>query len=197
MVSHGVGRFMGWHGANWGSVLRQMACKPGSVPMVSHRRRPFIWDARYRTPHATDPGGYAKVRLASREREGCRPYLVLLPVGFTVPLPLPVARCALTAPFHPYPPGPDGPKGGRFAFCGTFPGVAPAGRYPAPYFRGARTFLPQAKRMGAAVRPSGAGAMWGTTGVPSRSGLAMALFRSRRSCCPSGYCSSSWGCLRC
>src|SRR3546814_5040603 len=33
----------------------------------------------------------------------CRhPYLVLLPVGFAVPLPLPVARCALTAPFHPY-----------------------------------------------------------------------------------------------
>ena len=31
--------------------------------------------------------------------------------------------------------------GRRFPFCGTFPGVAPAGRYPAPYFRGARTFL--------------------------------------------------------
>ncbi len=30
----------------------------------------------------------------------------------------------------------------RFAFCGTFPGVAPAGRYPASCFRGARTFLP-------------------------------------------------------
>ena len=32
--------------------------------------------------------------------------------------------------------------GRRFAFCGTFPGVAPAGRYPAPCFRRARTFLP-------------------------------------------------------
>src|SRR5690349_19989661 len=31
---------------------------------------------------------------------------------------------------------------GRFAFCGTFPRVAPAGRYPAPCFHGARTFLP-------------------------------------------------------
>jgi len=29
--------------------------------------------------------------------------LVLLPVGFTVPFPLPATRCALTAPFHPYP----------------------------------------------------------------------------------------------
>src|SRR5262245_45060045 len=32
----------------------------------------------------------------------CPPYSVLLPVGFAVPLPLPEARCALTAPFHPY-----------------------------------------------------------------------------------------------
>jgi hypothetical protein len=30
------------------------------------------------------------------------PYSVLLPVGFTMPPLLPVARCALTAPFHPY-----------------------------------------------------------------------------------------------
>ncbi len=30
------------------------------------------------------------------------PYLVLLRVGFTLPLLLPIARCALTAPFHPY-----------------------------------------------------------------------------------------------
>ena len=29
-------------------------------------------------------------------------YLVLLPTGFTLPLPLPAVRCALTAPFHPY-----------------------------------------------------------------------------------------------
>jgi len=36
------------------------------------------------------------------ESPACRPYLVLLPVGFTLPPPLPGARCALTAPFHPY-----------------------------------------------------------------------------------------------
>ena len=30
------------------------------------------------------------------------PYLVLLRVGFTLPLLLPTARCALTTPFHPY-----------------------------------------------------------------------------------------------
>ena len=51
------------------------------------------------------------------------------------------------------------PKTGRdrrFAFCGTFPGVAPAGRYPAPCFRGARTFLSSARKgREAAIRPSG------------------------------------------
>jgi hypothetical protein len=44
----------------------------------------------------------------------------------------------------------------RFVFCGTFPGVAPAGRYPAPCFRGARTFLCLPKQT-AAIRPSGTG----------------------------------------
>jgi len=44
----------------------------------------------------------------------------------------------------------------RFAFCGAIPGVSPAGRYPAPYFRGARTFLshPARGRTEAAIRPS-------------------------------------------
>ena len=74
-----------------------------------------------------------------------RPYLVLLPVGFALPLPLPGARCALAAPFRPYRhpfPGEGARAGRRCVFCGTVPGVAPAGRYPAPCLRGARTFLP-------------------------------------------------------
>ncbi len=41
----------------------------------------------------------------------------------------------------------------RFTFCGTFPGVAPAGRYPAPCFHGARTFLCTPKRT-AAIQPT-------------------------------------------
>ena len=49
-----------------------------------------------------------------------RPYSVLLPVGFAMPLPSPEARCALTAPFHPC----RHPRGiGRFVFCGTVPGI--------------------------------------------------------------------------
>jgi len=47
---------------------------------------------------------------------------------------------------------------GRFDLCGTFPGVAPAGRYPAPHVKGARTFLPGglSALAGAAVRPTDA-----------------------------------------
>ena len=74
-------------------------------------------------------------------RDACRSYLVLLPVGFSLPPPLPAARCALTAPFHPCRPTGMPETGRRCTFCGTFPGVAPAGRYPAPHLRGARTFL--------------------------------------------------------
>jgi len=48
------------------------------------------------------------------------------------------------------------PRGGRFAFCGAVPGVAPAGRYPAPCPHGARTFLrPRETRKATAVRPTG------------------------------------------
>src|SRR5438105_9055685 len=74
--------------------------------------------------------------------DACRSYLVLLPVGFSLPPPLPATRCALTAPFHPCRPPGVPRRDRRCTFCGTFPGVAPAGRYPAPYLRGARTFLP-------------------------------------------------------
>jgi len=45
----------------------------------------------------------------------------------------------------------------RFAFCGTVPEVSLAGRYPAPCFPGARTFLPGglSALAGAVTRPTG------------------------------------------
>ena len=83
----------------------QGACKPGSVaPTVSHE-----WTV---SPLAAIPlGGPLPERssnqpgLLARNRPAhCwarSPYSILLRVGFAVPLPLPVARCALAAPFHP------------------------------------------------------------------------------------------------
>ena len=138
-----------------------MACKPGSV--LALRQVTIIHLGRSLPNASRDrPGrlrGSAFRPLANQGNR--RPYLVLLPVGFTMPFPLPGPRCALTAPFHPYP---QAEACGRFPFCGTFPRVAPAGRYPAPYFRGARTFLP---RKGAIARPSGAAALWPRSGVVS------------------------------
>jgi hypothetical protein len=42
----------------------------------------------------------------------------------------------------------------RFVFCGTFPEVTLAGRYPAPFSRGARTFLYRVTAT-AIIRPTG------------------------------------------
>ena len=59
-------------GGRWrsaGGDRCQTACKPGSVRGRPPTRWPFIWDARCRTPRATDPGGWS----------GNRPGTVLRP----------------------------------------------------------------------------------------------------------------------
>ena len=154
----------------------QPACKPGSVVPAA---RPGVTaiPLRRRLPGAsatypdgwirTDPGipAFAEpravpIRSCSRWGLPCRP--------------LPEARCALTAPFHPC--RGDTQRAGRSVLCGTFPGVAPAGRYPAPFVHGARTFLPAAFRHWP-ERPSGRLTQqgWGcsargTTAVPVKPG---------------------------
>ena len=141
----------------------QPACKPGSVghrPLARTIRDGHSSGTMFahgleqptRTASLTSPCGV--IAFANSPR--CRPYSVLLPVGFAMPSPLPDPRCALTAPFHPC--LPSRRRGGRFVLCGTFPGVAPAGRYPAPYVDGARTFLSRGLSAiaGAAVRPTDA-----------------------------------------
>ena len=156
---------------NLSFLEHQPACKPG---FVGHRRfAPTVRDGHSsgttfarcleqptRTASLTSPCGV--IAFANIPR--CRPYSVLLPVWFAMPFPLPDPRCALTAPFHPY--LAEAPKGvgGRFVLCGTIPGVAPAGRYPAPYVDGARTFLSRSLSTvaGAAARP---------TDVPRHGGL--------------------------
>ena len=144
------------------SPLNQPACKPGSVRRCLHRVTAIPLGRRLPVASSNLPGRQdpdtGPATCAAR-----RPYSVLLPVGFAVPLPLPEARCALTAPFHPYR-SPCG--GGGLLLCGTFPGLwrrfasalSPAGRYPAPHVHGARTFLPRrlSALARAAVRPTDA-----------------------------------------
>src|SRR5438105_7401264 len=86
--------------------------------------------------------------------DACRSYLVLLPVGFSLPLPLPAARCALTAPFHPCrPPGVPRRTGGVLSVALSLgsppPGVTRHRTSVEPGLSSLRT------RRRAAIRPSG------------------------------------------
>ena len=100
----------------------ESACKPGSVG-DSHSSWTCV-ATRLERPTR----GHAR---ATRRSLSCMPsYLVLLRVGFALPLMLPSARCALTAPFHPY--LPLQPRVRRYVFCGTFRRLTPPRRYLAP-----------------------------------------------------------------
>ena len=173
-LRNGVQNDLGWP-AKWRGVRRntpnpsfkkyQPACKPGSgghrlacarTIRDGHSSGAMFAHGLEQPTRTVEPDtALRRYRLAANGPR-CRPYSVLLPVGFTMPVPLPDPRCALTAPFHPYRAEAPRGEGGRFVLCGTFPGVAPAGRYPAPYVDGARTFLScgLSALAGAAVRPT-------------------------------------------
>lgn len=160
--------------------------------MAIHLGRPLP-DASRDRPGRRRENSARRSPARKPETSACRPYLVLLPVGFTVPPPLPATRCALTAPFQPCRQPAIG-RGRRSALCGTFPGVAPAGRYPAPCFRGARTFLP--RRRQAPAGESGHPAVWLPHGRNRaavckrplrRSARKAAHARRRRMTCPGRF----------
>ena len=117
--------------------IRQLACKPGSVWLrFPGTWQPFIWDSVCTLPHATHPDDWPGNRLWPRLR-----VTRVIPIRSCSRWGLPCRPCCqrrgglLPHPFTLT------SRARRFAFCGTFPEVAPAGRYPAPCFRGARTFL--------------------------------------------------------
>ncbi len=126
----------------------QMACKPGSVTpvkpgqMAIHLGR-LLPSASRDTP-GSRPGNEAHEQVVAD------PYLVLLPVGFAFATSVTRSAVRSYRTLSPLP----APKRRRFAFCGTVPEITLAGSYPAPCFRGARTFLtPLLERSKA--RPSG------------------------------------------
>jgi hypothetical protein len=101
------------------------------------------------------PGRRREGSPGSRKRaEACRPYLVLLPVGFSLPSPLPAARCALTAPFHPCRP-PETPDGLAVYFLWHFPWGRPRRVLPGTVPPWSPDFPPSATTRRAAIRPSG------------------------------------------
>ena len=104
---------------------KRKARRPVSRVLSLPEREMAIHLGRPLPDASRDLPGRRRGNTPAEINSACRLYLVLLPVGFALPPPLPGARCALTAPFHPCR-GPEPVR--RFAFCGTFPGVAPAGR---------------------------------------------------------------------
>ena len=165
--------------------MHQPTCKPGSVgrdtcvPRVTAiplgRRLP---GASSNLPGRLDPdrsrGCPRAVPIRSCSRWGlpcrrrCRRRGALLPHLFT-----------LAATIRNVP--------RRFVLCGTVPeaspreGIDPAGRYPAPLIRGARTFLPGDLSVlaGAAVQPTDGDRNGGATG--QRQGRDMPLLNGLRS----------------
>jgi|GEM_PF-1558125 len=145
-----------------GSVIRmrpktaeercQTVCKPGSVRAATETATGMTIHLGRLSPGASRnrPGRRGGNTPAGRTS---RPSLFGLAPG-GVYLAVAVAGDAVRS-YRTLSPLPAWPKRyGWFAFCGTFPGVAPAGRYPAPCSRGARTFLPR-PRTKAVIRPSG------------------------------------------
>jgi hypothetical protein len=101
----------------------------GPGPCGTGTWRPFVLDGHCCPSHATNPDGWAGNRPEGRPSR--RPYSVLLPAGFAVPLLSPGARWALTPPFHPCPAGKSvraGPIGRR----GGLLSVALSLRSPSP-----------------------------------------------------------------
>jgi hypothetical protein len=115
-------------------------------------RRPFLWNAGCPASRATYPGGRSGHR--SGDFFPVPPLFGLAPGGVCRAACVAagaVRSCRTVSPlpqdFHP---------AAVYVFCGTFPGVTPAGRYPAPHVHGARTFLPGDLSVlaGTAVRPT-------------------------------------------
>jgi len=92
-------------------------------------------------------------RPGNRPEHRCsrHPYSVLLPVGFAVPPPLPDARCALTAPFHPY----LDANVKAVCFLWHFPWGRPRRALPGTVSPWSPDFPPPPpRRSGAAIRPA-------------------------------------------
>src|SRR5262249_30108835 len=121
------------------------------------RRWPFISDEPRGAPRAANPGGSSESRLETVSRFRAAPIRSCSRWG------LPCRPCyqrrGARLP-HPFtlPPLRQG-YGGRFAFCGTVPGVTPAGGYPAPCFLEPGLSSPPYAllRGGAAIRPADEG----------------------------------------
>ena len=119
------------------SVSRVLCPREGATAIPLGRPSPDAsCDLPGRRPRRRDPAARER-RLPSLSGlapgEACRAGVVAAAA---------VRSCRTLSPLPAGPPRRRSPGArGRFAFCGAVSRVAPAGRYPAPCLRGARTFL--------------------------------------------------------
>ena len=95
--------------------------------------QPFLWDACRQAPRAANPDDWSE----ENRLKAASSLFGFAPGGVCRAAPVASSAVRSYRTFSPLP----GPRTRRFVLCGTFPGVAPAGSYPAPFLRGARTFL--------------------------------------------------------
>ena len=98
--------------------------QPVSRVLSACAEQPFLWDLRRRRPRAAYPEGARAAHL----RLSPQPFPIWPCSGRGLPCRerLPVARCALTAPFHPCQ---RIAALRRCVFCGTFRRLTPPRRY--------------------------------------------------------------------
>lgn len=176
--------------ARCAAAIRQaarMACKPDFVPGLSPLQWPFLCPRRCRRDLAANPGLWADASLWRYPRSGpahARPLFGIAPGG----------ACRASSVARPavgfYPAVSPSPRAlqpmGQTVLCGAFPGVTPAGRYPAPLPHGVRTFLASVTAL-AAIRPSARAGAYPARGVAStakRPARSVARARSTASSAP-------------
>jgi hypothetical protein len=136
-----------------GPNLYQPACKPGSVWRAWLDARVTAIPLRRQLPDAfsnlpgrrdpdIDPGDCS---LLAQPAAPVPSLFGLAPGGVCPAACVAAGAVRSYRTFSPLPLRPSsayaGAPGRRSVLCGTFPRLAPAGRYPAPYVHGARTFL--------------------------------------------------------
>jgi hypothetical protein len=129
-------------------VTRQPAYKPGSgwhagvpayVTAIPLGRR--LPGASSNLPERPDLDTIPK--LFAFSREDLAPFLFgLAPGGVCRAAGVTASAVRSYRTVSPLPAPPVAGRSRRSVLCGTIPGLAPAGRYPAPFVHGARTFLP-------------------------------------------------------
>lgn len=139
-----------------------MACKPdfvrGFLPWMT-----IPLDDRSRVASSRQPGSLgAKLPCQPGCPAGARSLFGVAPGGACRAGPVASPAVGSYPTVSPLP----RPRPGRSVLCGAFPGVTPAGRYPAPLLHGVRTFLGPP-----ALRWSGASGRRGHPAIRARQGI--------------------------